>query len=216
MKTTSLSGWLAAIVLLAAACNDDEPAPIPEPQPLDLKTVMEGRYWYSTPSFRYIKDGAEKVDGTSTLYSLYAEYVDFTEPRYFLGVFYPSGTSIDKYEVTPYTGDSEGEKLQVYRGLYTLHIDSEQNVVKLTANDPAVGAHSIYTGMELRLVSLAEDRIEFDLELNDYVRSAWSPFFEQVEAPLAFTGIREVWTPVTEQQKAEYKNFQDPTVVFPE
>lgn len=214
MKTTFF-GWLAAVTLLAAACSDDKPAPAPESQPLDLKTTMEGRYWYSTPLFRYMKNEVEQVNSTSTLYSLYAEYVDFIEPRYFLGVFYPAGNSIDKYEITPYTGDSEGEKLLVYRGLYTLQIDSERKVLKLMANDPNVEEHSIYTGMELRLVALAEDRIEFDLEMNDYVRNAWAPFFEELETPLTFTGIREIWTPVTEQQKEMYKNFENPKVVFP-
>lgn len=216
MKNTSRFGWLATITLLAAACSKSNNDPtLQKPQPLELKTVVDGRYWSSRSSFRYLKNGVEEVDPISTLSSLYAEYVGFIEPRFFLGVFYPSGNSIDKYTVTPYTGDSKGEKLQVCRGLYTIRIDSERNVIKLTANDPAVAEHSIYTDAELRLISLAEDRIEFDLKINDYVRNAWAPFFDRVEAPLTFTGIREVWTPVTEQQKIEYKYFENPTVVFP-
>ena len=50
MKTSYFFGWLAAVVLLAAACSDDKPAPAPDPQSLELKTVIDGKYWSSTES----------------------------------------------------------------------------------------------------------------------------------------------------------------------
>ena len=52
MKTSYFFGWLAAVVLLAAACSDDKPAPAPDPQSLELKTVIDGKYWSSTESFK--------------------------------------------------------------------------------------------------------------------------------------------------------------------
>ncbi|WP_290527178.1 hypothetical protein, partial [Alistipes sp.] len=54
--------WLAAVMLLAAACSDDKPAPAPDPQSLELKTVIDGKYWSSTESFIYEKNGEEIVD----------------------------------------------------------------------------------------------------------------------------------------------------------
>ena len=84
MKTSYFFGWLAAVVLLAAACSDDKPAPAPDPQTLELKTVIDGKYWSSTESFIYEKNGEEIVDRKSSLAALHWD----TDRRSLLGVFY--------------------------------------------------------------------------------------------------------------------------------
>ena len=68
--------------------------------------------------------------------------------------------------------------------------------------------------MTLRLRSLAEDRVEFDMDINEFVRKDWAPILDEAVAPI--TGIRVVWKSLTEEKAAEYHDFQDPIVVFPE
>lgn len=209
MKKLNHLGWLAAIVLLAAGCNDDDP---PAPKP-DLQTVIAGKYWCSTPSFRYLKDGAEVVDTEISLPELLAAQGELNENRPFLGVFFcgDGGSSIDAYRVTPY--DPEGDHLLVYRGIYTLRLNAEQTVVRLTANDAEFAERSIYTDTELRLVSYSEERVEFDLNLNENVRRQWAKTLQ--DASITITGIRDVWTPVTESQRSKYHDFESPLVMFP-
>ena len=215
MKNINRFGWLAAVVLLAAACSDDDPIPQPEPK-LELKSVIAWKYWVSDSSFTYITDGIEKVDTITSLQDLRADMGLAFYPDLYLGVFHCSedGTAIDKYYVTPYTGDSEGEKLLVYRGLYSLFLNPNANTIRLSANDPETAGRNIYEGMTLRLRSLAEDRVEFDMDINEFVRKDWAPILDEAVAPI--TGIRVVWKSLTEEKAAEYHDFQDPIVVFPE
>ena len=201
--------WLAAVMLLAAACSDDKPAPAPDPQSLALKTVIDGKYWSSTESFIYEKNGEEIVDRKSSLAALHWD----TDRRSLLGVFSfrTDDSSIDTYDLTPYDPSEESELL-LYRGLYSLASDGK--TVRLTANDPEIAQKNVYAGMTLQLRSIAEDCAEFDMEINDFVRQQWADIFE--ESPVAITKIRVTWRMLTDDQIAEYRNFQDPIVVFPE
>lgn len=208
--------WLIALVLLAGGCNKDKgDTPTPEPK-LELGTALAGKYWSSNSFFIYFKDGKEIVDTQTSLPGLRYEMELPSDPDLFLGVFRcnEACTSVDTYSISPYEGNSKEQELLVSKGLYSLFLNPDTNVVRLTANDPHVAEKNIYEGMSLRLRSLAEDRIEFDMDLNDFVRNEWAPVFEN--SPSTITGIRVVWRALTEQERTEYKNFLNPIVVFPQ
>lgn len=214
MKTTCFFGWIAAIVLLAVGCNDDDNEPQTEPEPkLELETVIRGKYWKSNSSFTYIKDGIEVVDTITSLAGLRASLGLSPGSRFYLGVFHCNESIIDRYDLTPFEGSHVEQDLLVCKGLYSFFLNPETNVVRLSANDPGIAAKNIYEGVSLRLRSLAEDRIEFDMDINEFVRTEWAQVFE--ESPVTITGIRVIWQSLTEEEKAEDRNFESPIVVFP-
>lgn len=130
-----------------------------------------------------------------------------------MGVFHCNESTIDRYDLTPFEGSDVEQDLLVCKGLYSFFLNPETNVVRLSANDPGIAAENIYEGVSLRLRSLAEDRIEFDMDINEFVRRDWAQVFE--ESSVTITGIREVWRPLTEEKRVEYRNFENPIVVFP-
>lgn len=212
MKNARLYGWLLALslVFFASACEKEDPTPTPDLTP-NLQTVLAGKYWESNAYFLHRSSTGEETVDRSTLSNLRIELGAANDPRSFLGVFYCATdlSSLDKYLLTPYTGDATGGQLQVYRNLYDLTLQPDTGTLTLTASDPAIAALSIYDDAPLTLRTLTDDRIEFDMGLNTYVRSEWDTYFGLSTTPIV--GIRVVWTPVSAERQAEYHNFETPT-----
>ncbi len=203
---------LIAISLLAMGCNDHDNDPIPQPEPeLELQTVITGKYWGSNSSFTYIKDGIEIADTITSLAGLRIALGNWPDNRFYLGTFFCNENTIDKYQLTPFEGSSEEQDVLVCRKLYSFFLNPDTNIIRLSANDPEIAAKNIYEGMSLRLRSLAEDRIEFDMDINEFVRKEWAPILE--DATVQITGIRVVWKLLTEETMEEYHNFESPIEV---
>lgn len=211
MRSIIYIGWFALNIIFAISCNDNKNNPEPK---LELKTVLAGKYWNSSESFIYIKDGEEFVDTKSSLAALHWD----VDRRSFLGTFFlhADGSSIDRYTFTPYEGPSKERNVLLYRGYFNLLSDTDTNTIQLSANDPEIATENVYAGMFLTLHSLTQNRIEFNMEINDFVRKNWSDIFEQSSSSITITGIRVVWTLLTDQEKEDYHNFESPIIVFPE
>lgn len=211
MKNTRLYGWLLtfALAFFASACEKEDSTPTPDPTP-DLQTTLAGKYWESNAYFLHRSSTGEETVDRSTLSNLRVELGAVNDPRTFLGVFYCAAdlSSLDKYLLAPDTGDATDGQLQVYRNLYELTLQPETGTLLLTATDPAVAALSIYNRATLTLRTLAADRIEFDMALNDYVRSEWATYFDLSTTPIV--ALRVVWTPVSEERRTEYHHFDSP------
>lgn len=206
MKTLWNLTLLASLLLCACNNKPEEVPPTIISPPETLANTIAENYWYTSSYLIHIVDGEEVPSSVSLMYLKWDEQ-GYATPFYSISPFYcsPEG-KIDKYSLN----DSDGpgrERLEVRRGIFNLYINPDQTAIRFIPNDQRFADKCIYCDVELRLHSLQPDRIEFDMPMNAVVKQDWAKYIGMFPT----TGVRVVWTLMTDEQKEEYNNFEPPT-----
>ncbi|MEG2612953.1 MAG: hypothetical protein RR971_05625, partial [Alistipes sp.] len=161
----------------------------------NVVATLQDNYWQERSYFVRTVNGVEKVDEKSLMLLKYGAETDSRGVMNSLNRF-----AVDKNgAINQFIYLEDGRTWGVYRGAFELIYNSNNSwILNLSTQNVDYQTHNYCASTDIKARSVAADCVELDVVINDSTRKTWAEFITSET-----TGIRTVWTKITDQKTIE-------------
>ncbi|MEG2023186.1 MAG: hypothetical protein RRZ83_03615 [Alistipes sp.] len=161
----------------------------------NVVATLQDNYWQERSYFVRTVNGVEKVDEKSLMLLKYGAETDSRGVMNSLNRF-----AVDKNgAINQFIYLEDGRTWGVYRGAFELIYNSNNSwIFYLSTQNVDYQTHNYCASTDIKARSVAADCVELDVVINDSTRKTWAEFITSET-----TGIRTVWTKITDQKTIE-------------